>query len=188
MRRLVGSHDSQNFRGLFAGLQKQDYFTALTKILHAAITITSADKGNIQLLDPLSRSLHIAVHEGFREPFLQFFAEVNHRSAACGTAMTQLKRVVVKDVRQSLIFIGTEALDVLLEAGVQAVQSTPLITKNGYFVGIISTHYGVPTLPTQDQLRLLDELAVFTAEFIGEPQQQPSVQRNEIGSFLSREV
>jgi len=138
------------------------------------MTITSADKGNIQILDPLSRSLRIAVQEGFAEPFLQFFEEVNHRSAACGTAMKLLERVVVEDVRQSQIFIGTDALEVLLEAGVQAVQSTPLITKNGYIVGMMSTHYGVPTRPTREQLHLLDELAELAAELIGESQKQPS--------------
>ncbi len=154
-------------RDLFPDLQEHDSLTTLTKLLQVAITITAADKGNIQILDPLSQTLRIAVQEGFAQPFLQFFAEVNHRSAACGTAMKLLERVVVEDVRQSPIFIGTEALRVLVEADVQAVQSTPLITKDGYIVGVISTHYRVPTLPTRKQLRLLDELAEIAAEFIG---------------------
>ena len=161
----MDSH-SHSIRDLFPDWQKSDPLTTLTKILQVAITITSADKGNVQVFNPLSRSLRIAVSEGFAKPFLQYFDEVNHQAAACGTAIKRLERVVVEDVRQSPIFVGTEALPVLIEAGVQAVQSTPLISKEQYVVGMISTHYQVPTLPTRDQLRLLDELAEIAAEFL----------------------
>ena len=108
------------------------------------------------------------MHEGFAEPFLQFFKEVHHREAACGTALKRLERVIVEDVRESPIFAGTETLNVLIEAGVQAVQSTPLVTKSGCIVGMVSTHYRVPTCPTKEQLHLLDELAEIAAEFIGD--------------------
>src|SRR5262245_34236320 len=159
-------NEVQKLRDTCSDFEDHDYLATLTKILHVAITITSADKGNIQLLDPLSRDLRIVVHESLAAPFIQFFNAVNHRTAACGTAMKLLERVVVEDVRQSPLFIGTEALQVLLEAGVMAVQSTPLINKDQYIVGVISTHYRVPTIPTREQLRLLDELAEIAAEFI----------------------
>jgi GAF domain-containing protein len=161
------SLELQKFRETISVFPRQDYLATLTHILHVAITITSADKGNIQVLDPLSRTLRIVVHEGFAEPFLRFFDTVSHREAAvCGTALKMLERVIVEDVRQSPIFAGTEALSVLLEAGVQAVQSTPLISRSGCIVGMMSTHYGVPKRPTREQLHLLDELAVTAAEFI----------------------
>ena len=161
------SLELQKFRETISNFQRQDYRTTLTHILHLAIAITSADKGNIQILDPLSRSLRITVHEGFAEPFLRFFDTVGHREAAvCATALKMLERVIVEDVKQSPIFAGTEALNVLLEAGVQAVQATPLIASSGCIVGMMSTHYRVPTRPTREQLHLLDELAKTAAEFI----------------------
>lgn len=104
-----------------------------------------------------------------KKPFLRFFAEVNHREAACGTALKLLKQVIVGDVRERAIFADTAALDILLEAGIRAVQSTPLVTSGGCIVGMISTHYRVPTRPTREQLRLLDKLAEITAEFIRDP-------------------
>ena len=72
-------------------------------------------------------------------------------------------------MRERAIFADTAALDILLEAGIRAVQSTPLVTSGGCIVGMISTHYRVPTRPTREQLRLLDKLAEITAEFIRDP-------------------
>jgi len=155
----------QRLRETIFNFPKQDYLATLSHVLQLAIGITAADKGNIQILDPLSRTLSIVVHEGFEEPFLRFFKEVNHREAACGTALKLLERVVVEDVRESPIFAGTESRDVLLKAGVQAVQSTPLVA-NGCIVGMISTHYRVPTHPTREQLHLLNLLAQIAADFI----------------------
>jgi DNA-binding response OmpR family regulator len=164
------SLELQEFRETILDSPRQNYLTTLTDILRMAIRITSADMGNIQTLDPLSRTLHTIVHEGFDEPFLRFFKEVNHREAACGTALKLLERVIVENVRESPIFADTEARDVLREAGVQAVQSTPVITNSGCIVGMISTHYRVPTRPTREQLHLLDELAKIAAELIDDRQ------------------
>jgi len=41
--------------------------------------------------------------------------------------MQRGERVVVEDVTTSPVFAGTAALDVVLAAGVRAVQSTPLL-------------------------------------------------------------
>src|SRR6516162_965844 len=112
----------------------------LAGILDAAIALTGADKGNIQLLDVASGSLVLAAQRGFDKPFLSFFANVRPGEAAtCGAALKTAKRIVVEDVRQSEIFEGQPALDVLIEAGVRAVYSTPLISSAGEILGMLST-------------------------------------------------
>ena len=155
----------QKLRETIFASPKQDYLPTLSDILQLAIGITAADKGNIQILDPVSRTLKIVVQDGFETPFLEFFKEANHRQAACGTALKILERVIVEDVTQSPIFAGSESRDVLVQAGVQAVQSIPLVA-NGCIVGVMSTHYRVPTHPTREQLHLLNELAQITADFL----------------------
>ena len=72
----------------------------LERILEAAIAGTSADMGNIQLLDGATGQLRIEVHRGFKAPFLEFFSRVDAGHAACGTALKSLERVVVEDVAQ----------------------------------------------------------------------------------------
>ena len=64
------------------------------------------------------------------------------------------------------IFAGSEAREVLLSAGVRAVQSSPLLSSTGNVLGMISTHYARPFRPDDRQLRLLDLLARMAADFL----------------------
>lgn len=80
--------------------------TFLSEILDAAIEGTDADMGNIQIYDPQTGSLHIQVHRGFHEPFLEFFNSVDPGHAACGTALQSRERVIVPDVSDSTVFSG----------------------------------------------------------------------------------
>jgi two-component sensor histidine kinase len=138
----------------------------LQLILDAAIEITSADKGNIQLLEAGSDALTIAVQTGFDDRFLTFFATVHNDSAsACGAALDSHERVVVEDVAQSPIFAGTPALEVMLEAGARACQSTPLVSK-GKVLGMLSTHFGRPHRPDDRKLRLVDLLARQAGDYL----------------------
>ena len=136
----------------------------LGDILEAAIEITRAHKGNIQFFE--GGVLRIVQQHGFEAPFLDFFNSVAHSTAACETAMQRGERVIVEDIASSPIFSGTPALDVMLAAGVRAVQSTPLISRSGRLVGMLSTHYSTPQTPAERDLRMLDLLARQAADCI----------------------
>jgi PAS domain S-box-containing protein len=141
--------------------------SALQAILDAAIVFTQADKGNIQLVDHKTGSLRIATQRGFDEPFLRFFASVDvGEPAVCGAALKSRGRVVVEDVTESNIFVGQPALDVLLGAGVRAVQSTPLISGGGRVFGMLSTHFSMPHRPSERELRLIDLVARQAADYL----------------------
>jgi PAS domain S-box-containing protein len=152
----------------------------LDQVLGAAIAFTHADKGNIQVLDRRAGALRIAAQHGFGEPFLTFFARVSEREASsCGTALQAVRRTVVPDVRDSPIFRGKPALDVLLEAKVLAVQSTPLIASDGSVLGMISTHWGRPHEPDERSLRWLDVLARQAADFLQRRQNEEELREAE---------
>jgi two-component system CheB/CheR fusion protein len=147
-------------------VQAGDTDSLMHEILDAAIAITAADMGHIQLRDRSSDVLRVVSSQGFRRPFLEFFAEAGHECPACGTAMHRGERVVVEDVTKSEIFAGTPALDVLLAAGVRGMQSTPLISRSGVLVGMLSTHYRTPTQPAGRDLGVHDLLARQAADAI----------------------
>jgi PAS domain S-box-containing protein len=139
----------------------------LDAILDTAIAIAGADKGNIQLLDSDSGTLRIAAHRGFEEPFLSFFASVDAgEPAVCGAALQARGRVIVEDVMQSAIFAGQPSRQVLLDADVRAVQSTPLTSSAGLVFGMISTHFRVSHRPSERDLRLLDLVARQAANYL----------------------
>jgi PAS domain S-box-containing protein len=138
----------------------------LTEIVDAAIAISGADFGNIQLLDPASGTLRIAAHRGFPKWWIDFWENVSKGHGTCGTALERGERVIVEDIEQSEIFAGTDALEMQRKAGVRAVQSTPLVTRSGKPLGMFSTHYKRPHRPDDRALRLLDLLARHAADII----------------------
>jgi PAS domain S-box-containing protein len=139
-------------------LGKSSVNEALNEILDAAIEVTEADFGNIQLVD--QGILRIVAHRGCLAEFLNFFREVSHdTTAACGAALARRSRVIIEDVGSSELFRGTPAGEVLLRAGIRAVQSTPLIGSSGKVYGILSTHFRRPSRPAERALRYLDLLA-----------------------------
>jgi PAS domain S-box-containing protein len=152
--------------GNFCLRPENGFDQCLQSILETAISVTRAQKGNIQLLDHASGSLVIAAQIGFDQPFLDFFAHVTDEFSACGRAFQCGERVVVEDVMESEIFAGQPSLDVLLEAGIRAVQSTLLMSAAGKLLGIISTHFSQPNQLGENELRKMDLLARQAADFL----------------------
>jgi signal transduction histidine kinase len=138
----------------------------LSEILDAGIQIAGADMGNIQLRNADTGHLEIVVQRGFDSAFLEFFAAVRDHEAACGRAMSTGQRVIIADVAEDPLFVGTDALTVLLRAGVRAVQSTPIRSPAGALLGVLSTHYRTPRRPEARDLHLLDMLSHVAAGYI----------------------
>ena len=143
-----------------------DHDRNLNAVVDTAIAITGADKGNLQLLDSTTGALTIAAQCGFEEPFLKFFASVRNDASACATAMRSGERVIVEDVQESEIFAGQLSKDVLIDAGVCAVTSTPLLASTGNLLGMISTHFATPHRPNERELHLMDLLARQVADYL----------------------
>lgn len=156
--------------------QESDLNIVLHEVLDAAIAITNADFGNVQLLDAASGGLRIAAQRGFPQWWLDFWNSTCEGRGCCGSALERGERVVVEDVEQDPIFAGTPALEVQLKAGVRSVQSTPLISLSGKPLGMFSTHYRTPRRPSRHELRLLDLLARQTADIIDRERSQTELE------------
>ena len=142
-----------------------DVSGCLQEMLNVAIEISGADKGNIQLVDHDTGRLTLIAQSGFDAMFLDYFATETPFSA-CGSAIESQQRVIVEDVRQSALFVGTPSLRVMLDANVRAVQSMPLISSAGHVLGVISTHFTNPRRPTEQEIRLMDLLARQAADYL----------------------
>src|SRR5215208_1698976 len=122
MRRL-------NEIGTLCAKEGDDIDGCLRDVLGVAIEISGADKGNILLLDRESGALRLAAKSGFDEPFVEFLESICSDDSACGVAMQTQQRVIVEDITESELFAGKLSLNIMLDAGVRAVQSTPLISS-----------------------------------------------------------
>jgi PAS domain S-box-containing protein len=86
---------------------------------------------------------------------------------------------VVEDVTRSPIFAGTSELPVLLDAGVRALQSTPLVSSSGSLLGMISTHFDEPHRLSEAELRWMDLLARQGADFVERQRADKALRRAE---------
>jgi PAS domain S-box-containing protein len=189
-RKVAEAHIAADLRGMTLLNQLSnrlvregsDFDRNLNVVVDTAITITGADKGNLQLLDPTTGVLTLAAQRGFEDPFLNFFASVRDDASACAAAMRSGGRVIVEDVRESEIFNGQPSKDVLIDAGVCAVISTPLVAITGKPLGILSTHFVTPHRPSERELHLMDLLARQTADYLERKR------ADEIEATLVREI
>jgi len=155
-----------------AGLQP-----LLQEVMDAAVAIMAANRGTLQLLE--GNLLRILAHHGHQQPFLEFFASAENRASACGEATRRGQRVVVPDIEQSPLFAGTPSLQVLRDAGVRAIQSTPMVSRTGALLGILTTHWGMPHSPNQHDLWRIDLLARQAADLIEQARAEEALRQSD---------
>ncbi len=136
----------------------------LQEIMNAAVALVDAQLGTLQLVE--GDKLRIVAHAGHKQPFLDFFAQAEVRESACGEFVKHGRRVLVEDVEASPTFAGSPSLPVLRAAGVRAVQSTPLFSRNGKMLGILTTQWSTPHVPDEHDLSRLDLLVRQAADLI----------------------
>ena len=132
--------------------------------LEKMLSLARADRGNVQLADPVSGALRIIAHHGFDPEFLTYFAVVRDDQTACGRAAARNAQVVISDVIADRRF--EQHREIAAASRFRAVQSTPLIDKNGQLVGVVSTHYPVPHAPSARDLRVIRRYADLLGQIL----------------------
>jgi signal transduction histidine kinase len=145
-------------------LGSTDLPSLLDDVLGATIALQRADFGNIQLYNAELSALEIHAQRGLSREFLEHFSQVRDTESACGRALQLGRRVVIEDVQVDPEF-GPHR-DAANAAGVRAVQSTPLFSRAGETLGMISTHFRQPHRPSERELRLTDLYARQASELI----------------------
>lgn len=140
------------------------------KILEAAVAVMRSQYGSLQMYLPEAGSkgeLRLLSAWGLSPQDAEFWKCVQaDSSCTCGQALRTGKRAVAENVETCAFMAGTPDREALLRAGIRAAQSTPLVARNGLLVGMISTHWDKPHVPTERDLRLLDIIARQAADLI----------------------
>lgn len=143
-------------------------------ILDAAITIMGSHAASLQMLYPEKGKLRLLAWKGF-DPASAAFWEwigVDSGSSSCSVVLKTGQRVIVPNIETCDFIIGTPDFDLYCKSGIRAVQSTPLISRPGRMLGMISTYWYEPHQPTEHNLRLLDVLARQAADLIERTQHE----------------
>lgn len=152
-------------RSLITRLPEGDDRLPLERLLSASLAATGASMGNVQLMDWHTGRLTIANQRGFGRSFLECFRTVDARDgSACGRAVRDRRPVVIEDVMRDCEFAPYRRI--ADEAGFRAVQSTPLISTSGAFLGIVSTHFSTAHRPTAGEMLAVSSAARAVANAI----------------------
>lgn len=147
-------------------------------ILDAAMEITQADAGTIQLHDKASDTLSFLATRGFKPDILAHFSCVDASSGSpCGIALATGKRATIEFREDVPDPDGAHALHIA--AGVRSAQSTPLLSRTGQPLGMFSTHWREPRELTERDLRFLDLLGRQASDLIERTQVQAALRTSE---------
>jgi signal transduction histidine kinase len=172
--------DTRLLREVAARMIGDDDSSALfDEILAAAMTITEADAGTIQLLDRPSNTLSFLSSRGFTPSISNHFTRVSAESdSPCGLALARGERVFVEFTDEP-----TDAADssnrLHFDHGLRCAQSTPLLSRSGRPLGMFSTHWRISRSLTEREVRFLDLLGRQAADLIERSQAREALRVNE---------
>src|SRR5262245_54572260 len=177
----IGANRSRRLQEISTLLIQEGNLDALyERVVEAAIGVMSSDMGSMQTFHPERNELRLLAWRGFHPESAAFWKRVNLDSACtCGVALTAGRRVMVPDTETCDFMLGTGDLDAYRRSNIRAVQSTPLVSRSGRLLGMISTHWREPRQPTELAFRSLDVLARQAADLIERTQVEAALRESE---------
>ena len=153
------------------------------QVLDAAMAILHSDFASIQMFVPergTNGELHLLGHRGFSAEAAKRWEWVRPTTrTTCGEALCTGRRVVVPDVRNCDFMSGSEDLDGYLGAEIHAGQSTPLVSRAGALLGMVTTYWREPHEPSATEFRALDVLARMAADLIERSRAEEKLRESE---------
>lgn len=151
-------------------IQEESISNLYEKIADAAVAVMHSDFASMQMLYPergKTGELLLLAFRGFTAEAARFWEWVPADSGStCAAALRTGERVIVSDIENCDFMAGTEDLRIYRQTGIRAVQSTPLLSRIGQIVGMISTHWRGQHRPSERDLRIFDVLARQAADLI----------------------
>jgi PAS domain S-box-containing protein len=137
------------------------------QILGAAIELMASDAASVQILAADHTSLRLLAWRNFHPDSAAFWQRVEvGAGSACSKALGDDERVVVADIEGCEFMAGTQDREEYRRSGIRAVQSTPLRSRSGRPLGMLSTHWRTSHSPTEADFRFFDVLARQAADLI----------------------
>jgi|RhiMethySRZTD1v2_1073278.scaffolds.fasta_scaffold14931_5 PAS domain S-box-containing protein len=137
------------------------------QILGAAMELLESDAASLQMLAADHASLRLLAWKNFHPDSAAFWQWVAvGAGSTCSQALRDNERVVVADIEACEFMAGTHDREEYRRSGIRAVQSTPLRSRTGRPLGMLSTHWRTPHTPTEEDFTFFDVLARQAADLI----------------------
>ena len=169
-KELMATRELQSVSALL--IEGRQIEAVYRRIVDAAVVVMGSDFASLQMLYPERAGgqgeLLLLAHHGFAPESAEAFKWVRmDTGCTCGETLRTRTRTVTSDVESAPFIVGRPGLQGLRQSGIRAVQTTPLISRgDGHLIGMISTHWRRPHMPSEDDLRQFDILARQAADLI----------------------
>jgi PAS domain S-box-containing protein len=135
------------------------------RILECASEIMNADMACIHLVDEAKGALPLLASRGVFSEFVRSIDHSDTEAASCFALARSFRRFTVADVNAGETLTGS-LIRPERRQELRAGQSTPLFSRSGHLVGLLSTYWRGTYLPEDQELRLLDILARQASDLI----------------------
>ena len=136
------------------------------QILGAATELMASDAASVQML-AADQTLRLLAWRNFHPDSAAFWQRVEvGAGSTCSKALRDNERVVVADIEACDFMAGTPDQQAYRRSGIRAVQATPLRSRAGRPLGMLSTHWRMPHDPTEEDFRFFDVLARQASDLI----------------------
>jgi PAS domain S-box-containing protein len=139
---------------------------ALQAILHTAVDIQDADFGLLSLYDQTSECLIASASVGFDDAALASVSKIlrGPESGSCDCAFPRRKHSIVDDAQSDPRSLDLRNL--ARAVGFRGVHSTPILTRDGELLGVLSVHFKARHRPSESETMLADLCARHAADTI----------------------
>ena len=139
---------------------------ALDAILETAVEATGGSSGIVWLQDPQNGDLVAHATRGLAGARTALFARIsaNQQGGSAGNAFARAARWVVGDTDTDPLF--TPYREAARAAGFRSVHSTPIVTRSGALLGVLSVHHAQPSQPSRPDQQVADVCARHAADAI----------------------
>jgi PAS domain S-box-containing protein len=153
---------------------------ALQAILETLVEVHGADFGLLSVYDAATGCLTPGASVGFDADALAALARVatGPNEGACGSAFDAKERVIVEDVETDPRFEC--CLSMARGVGFRSVHSTPIVTRRGEGLGVLSVHFRQKRRPTGTEMQLADLCARHAADAMEVAKSRRALRESEV--------
>jgi signal transduction histidine kinase len=154
-----------------------DLPSLLDAVLDSLMALLRADIGSIQTHDPQRQRLDLAAWRHLAPEAAARFKVVTGADTPCGLVMQSGRRVVSEDLLRDPVFAPHGKA--FAAAGSRALVATPMFSRSGVLLGVITVHFHVPHRASAYELRLADACAQQAAHAIERERAREALLRSE---------
>lgn len=136
----------------------------LDEILGVATAVEGSPMGLLSLGDLEQDGLRVGASIGFDDTFLNQIEFVKAGDGVYGTCFQERRRIIVEDLEREPDFEAFR--NTARAAGIKSIHSTPLITRSGKIIGVLSTHFREAHRPSDREIHLCNLCARQAVDFI----------------------